>query len=84
MAWAGLLEARRVLLAAGLWIWLTGMSNPVRRVLQFSAMSDLFRIAGTTSEAIQYTRSAFAGQREPVGKHTMGKPVIASQVARAS
>ena len=80
----GLLEARRVLLAAGLWIWLTGMSNPVRRVLQFSAMSDLFRIAATSAEAIQYTRSAFAGNREGVGRHAMPAPVIASQVARAS
>ena len=30
----GLLEARRIMLAEGLWIWLAGMSNPVRRVLQ--------------------------------------------------
>ena len=80
----GLLEARRILLGAGLWIWLTGMSNPVRRVLQFSAMSDLFRIASTTAEAIQYTRSAFSSHREAVGMHSVGAPAVAAQVARAS
>ncbi len=80
----GLLEARRILLAAGLWIWLTGMSNPVRRVLQFSAMSDLFRIAPTTAEAIQYTRSTFAGHREAMPTHSPAKAVMAGQVARAS
>ena len=51
----GLLEARRILLAEGLWIWLAGMSNPVRRVLQFSAMADLFRIAATPAEAVHFT-----------------------------
>ncbi len=54
----GLLEARRILLAEGLWIWLAGMSNPVRRVLQFSAMSDLFRIAATPAEAVHFTIAA--------------------------
>lgn len=54
----GLLEARRILLSEGLWIWLAGMSNPVRRVLQFSAMSDLFRIAATPVEAIHFTVGA--------------------------
>lgn len=54
----GLLEARRILLSEGLWIWLAGMSNPVRRVLQFSAMSDLFRIAATPAEAVHFTVAA--------------------------
>ena len=54
----GLLEARRILLGGGLWIWLAGMSNPVRRVLQFSAMADLFRIAATPAEAIRFTSVA--------------------------
>jgi N-acetylglucosaminyldiphosphoundecaprenol N-acetyl-beta-D-mannosaminyltransferase len=54
----GLLEARRLLLEEGLWIWLTGMSNPVRRVLQFSGTSDLFRLATSTAAAIQATHSA--------------------------
>ncbi len=80
----GLLEARRILLGAGLWIWLTGMSNPVRRVLQFSAMSDLFRIAATSAEAIQYTRSAFSSHREAVNLHAMGPTAAPTQVARAS
>ncbi len=80
----GLLEARRILLAAGLWIWLAGMSNPVRRVLQFSAMSDLFRIAATTAEAIQYTRSAFASARESKSMHVIAGAVLADQIARAS
>ena len=59
----GLLEARRVMLDEGLWIWLTAMSNPVRRVLQFSAMADLFRIALTPAAAIQATRTAQSGLR---------------------
>lgn len=59
----GLLEARRLLLNEGQWIWLTGMSNPVRRVLQFAAVSDLFRIALTPSAAIQATHAAQAGLR---------------------
>ena len=80
----GLLEARRILLAANLWIWLTGMSNPVRRVLQFSAMSDLFRIAATSAEAIQYTRSAFSGPREPHAMPTIKVGVQSAQIARAS
>ena len=57
----GLLEARRLMLDEGLWIWLTAMSNPVRRVLQFSAVADLFRVALTPSAAIQATRSAQSG-----------------------
>jgi len=59
----GLLEARRLMLDEGLWIWLTAMSNPVRRVLQFSAVADLFRVAMTPSAAIQATRAAHAGLR---------------------
>ena len=51
----GLLEARRIVLAGGRYVWLAAMSNPVRRVLQFSAMADLFRIAATTAEAIRYS-----------------------------
>jgi N-acetylglucosaminyldiphosphoundecaprenol N-acetyl-beta-D-mannosaminyltransferase len=85
----GLLEARRIMLASGLWIWLTGMSNPVRRVLQFSAMSDLFRVATTSTEAIQYTRSANSlsprsadsnGAQIPPGKTN----VQSASIARAS
>ena len=41
------------MLAAGQKIWLAGMSNPVRRVLQFSAVADLFRIAPTPADAIR-------------------------------
>jgi N-acetylglucosaminyldiphosphoundecaprenol N-acetyl-beta-D-mannosaminyltransferase len=59
----GLLEARRILVDEGLWIWLTAMSNPVRRVLQFSALADLFRIAQTPAAAIQSTRAAQSGLR---------------------
>lgn len=62
----GLLEARRILVDEGLWIWLTSMSAPVRRVLQFSAVVDLFRIAPTTAAAIQSTRAA---QRGVLGTH---------------
>jgi N-acetylglucosaminyldiphosphoundecaprenol N-acetyl-beta-D-mannosaminyltransferase len=73
----GLLEARRILLNEGLWIWLAGMSNPVRRVLQFSAISDLFRIAATTAEAIRFTRVPHA----PVER---GMAVRGTSIARAS
>ena len=50
-----LLEARRILLGEGLWIWLAGMSNPVRRVLQFASLADLFRLAISAEEAMQFT-----------------------------
>ena len=59
----GLLEARRIMLDEELWIWLTAMSNPVRRVLQFSAAADLFRVALTPAAAMQATRHAQAGLR---------------------
>jgi N-acetylglucosaminyldiphosphoundecaprenol N-acetyl-beta-D-mannosaminyltransferase len=81
----GLLEARRLLLDEGLWIWLTAMSNPVRRVLQFSAVADLFRVAQTPAAAIQFTRSAQTGLRtaldqpiqRPKTAHAEAKPVAA-------
>ncbi len=82
----GLLEARRILLADGLWIWLAGMSNPVRRVLQFSAISDLFRIAATTAEAIHFTTAASspaARINEAIsGQRT--KAVVNASIAQAS
>ena len=84
----GLLEARRILLNEGLWIWLAGMSNPVRRVLQFSAMSDLFRIATTPAEAIRFTVAAQAAA--PHVKELMptmgvrGRSVVNSSIVRAS
>ena len=59
----GLLEARRLMLERGLWIWLAAMSNPVRRVLQFSSVTDLFRIAQAPEDAIRCSRAAFAGVR---------------------
>jgi N-acetylglucosaminyldiphosphoundecaprenol N-acetyl-beta-D-mannosaminyltransferase len=65
-----LLQARRVTLAAGGWIWLAGMSNPVRRVLQYSAMSDLFRLAMSTAEAIDFT----SGDSSEVGWSTRPMP----------
>jgi len=84
----GLLEARRILLAEGLWIWLAGMSNPVRRVLQFSAMSDLFRIAATAAEAMHFTSissAAVARAIDPVhAAARTGKQVQGTSIARAS
>jgi N-acetylglucosaminyldiphosphoundecaprenol N-acetyl-beta-D-mannosaminyltransferase len=76
----GLLEARRLLLAEGLWIWLAGMSNPVRRVLQFSAMADLFRIASTPAEAIHFTMASAS----PVTMRTKQAQSISRQAAVAS
>ena len=82
----GLLEARRILLAGGLWIWLAAMSNPVRRVLQFSAMSDLFRIAASASEAIHFTSAAGSPvvriNESMIASRT--KPAPNASVARAS
>ena len=49
-----LLEVRRVLLSAGLRIWLAGLSNPVRRVLQFTAVLDLFLLALNPADAIRF------------------------------
>lgn len=80
-----LLEARRTLLAANLWIWLTGMSNPVRRVLQFSAVSDLFRIAATPAEAVRFTLTQSAN---PIGRNVESGQVSATPqpaaIAKAS
>ena len=81
----GLLEARRILLNEGLWIWLAGMSNPVRRVLQFSAMSDLFRIATTPEEAIRFTVGAQPGGaqgKEP--RPVVGRSAGSAPIAKAS
>lgn len=84
----GLLEARRILLNGGLWIWLAGISNPVRRVLQFSAMSDLFRIAMTPAEAIRFTvaaQSAAPHLNESMpAMGVRGPSVSNSSIARAS
>ena len=84
----GLLEARRVLLAEGLWIWLAGMSNPVRRVLQFSAMADLFRIAATPAEAIHFTTaSASSISMRNATSHlpaVRAQSAVSQPVARAS
>jgi N-acetylglucosaminyldiphosphoundecaprenol N-acetyl-beta-D-mannosaminyltransferase len=82
----GLLEARRLLLGAGLWIWLAGMSNPVRRVLQFSAMADLFRIAATPAEAIHFTTASASPMPVRNKTHAISRQTaVATQpVARAS
>ena len=53
----GLLDARRVLLAAGLSTWLAGVSGSVGRVLQSSAVADLFGIAPTPMAAIDASKS---------------------------
>jgi N-acetylglucosaminyldiphosphoundecaprenol N-acetyl-beta-D-mannosaminyltransferase len=87
----GLLEARRLMLDEGLWIWLTAMSNPVRRVLQFSSVADLFRVALTPSAAIQATRSAQSGLRLAMtetagteGRSRMAKAETKPATAKAS
>jgi N-acetylglucosaminyldiphosphoundecaprenol N-acetyl-beta-D-mannosaminyltransferase len=59
----GLLEARRVMLDHDLSIWLSAMSSPVRRVLQFSAVADLFQVALMPSAAMQAARAAQSGMR---------------------
>ncbi len=81
-----LLHARRILLAEHLWIWLTGMSNPVRRVLQFSSLSTLFRMASTNSVAIEATNASHLGVQRVHAE--AGSPVSpaanAALIARAS
>ena len=84
----GLLEARRILLARGVWMWLSGMSNPVRRVLQFSAVSDLFRIANTPAEAVRYSAAALLSSRRPaeglVQTSMKHRAVNGTSIAKAS
>jgi N-acetylglucosaminyldiphosphoundecaprenol N-acetyl-beta-D-mannosaminyltransferase len=83
----GLLEARRILLSEGLWIWLAGMSNPVRRVLQFSAMSELFRIAASTAEAIHFTtvaRAPMTRVMDPQSGVGRVKHITSASIARVS
>ena len=87
-----LLEARRIMLAEDLWIWLAGMSNPVRRVLQFASLVDLFRLSITSAEAIRFsaiarphTTTLFPSSALQVGseaRHNSG--ITVSSVARAS
>ena len=48
-----MLEARRIMLGAGGAFWLSGVSLPVRRVLQSASLLDLLRVAATPAEAIQ-------------------------------
>ncbi len=85
----GLLEARRILLADDLWIWLAGMSNPIRRVLQFSAIAELFRIAATAEDAVRRTNASAPaiskreGGGEPSGGRRAGT-VPHHPIARAS
>ena len=79
-----LLEARRLLLAEGLSLWLSAVSVPVRRVLQFSAMADLFRIADTPADAVrssaeQVLNRVRLGELKPA-RHNPASP----QVAKAS
>ena len=86
-----LLEARRIMLAEDLWIWLAGMSNPVRRVLQFASLADLFRLSVTPAEAMRFTAvnrsvaptvSLSVPQVAPEARRTSG--ITVSSVARAS
>lgn len=58
----GLLDARRVVVDAGLSMWLSAISTPVVRVLQFSAVGDLFGIAPTTMAAIEASQSNRPGR----------------------
>ncbi len=47
-----LIEARRILMVAHQSVWLTGLSLPVRRVLEATNLFDLFRTALTPEHAI--------------------------------
>ena len=76
-----LLEARRLMLAEDLWIWLAGMSNPVRRVLQFASIADLFRLSTTAAEAMRFTAVA-RSQVAPIV--ALSVPQAASEARRNS
>lgn len=88
-----LLEARRLVQGAGQKIWLASMSNPVRRVLQFSAVADLFRMATTVADAIRFagnsgpdapsqsSRMVAAYAPTPINQHTGTSPVGAAKVS---
>jgi N-acetylglucosaminyldiphosphoundecaprenol N-acetyl-beta-D-mannosaminyltransferase len=81
-----LLEARRLLLDHDLWIWLCGMSNPVRRFLQFSSTADLFRIATTPSDAVRYSLAMMSGDHkaEPHLVRPAASQATQSRIAKAS
>ena len=68
----GLLDARRVMNDAGLSMWLSAISTPVIRVLQFSAVGDLFGIAPTPMAAIESSQSDRPGRIE-------SRPGVASE-----
>ena len=87
-----LLEARRIVHAGGQKIWLASMSNPVRRVLQFSAVADLFRMATTVEDAIRFastggdvpssnSRMMTAYAPVPMAQHTGTSTVGAAKVS---
>ena len=74
----GLLDARRVMLEAGLPTWLSGVSRPVRRVLQFSAVADLFGIAQTPMAAIEASKSDRLLHLEPQSPADLTDPARAA------
>ncbi len=59
-----MLEARRILLGAGGVFWISGVSQPVRRVLQSASLLDLLRVAATPAEAIRLTGLSLPESRE--------------------
>jgi N-acetylglucosaminyldiphosphoundecaprenol N-acetyl-beta-D-mannosaminyltransferase len=69
----GLLDARRVMVDAGLSMWLAAISTPVVRVLQFSAVGELFGIAVTPMAAIEASQSdrpsRFEGRQAGASEH---------------
>jgi N-acetylglucosaminyldiphosphoundecaprenol N-acetyl-beta-D-mannosaminyltransferase len=47
-----MIEARRIMMVEQLPVWLTGVSQPVRRVLEASGLYDMFRTALTPADAV--------------------------------
>ncbi len=78
----GLLDARRLMLDKGLSIWLSSMSISVRRVLQFSAVADLFHVAPTVIAALQASQAAQLAA-EPVAPLVPAELLVAPAAVKA-
>lgn len=59
-----MLEARRIMLGAGQAFWLSGVSQPVRRVLHSASLLDLLRLAATPAEAVRLAAYTYPETRE--------------------
>ena len=61
-----LLEARRMMASSRLPSWTTGVSDPVRRVLEAAGLTDLVRVAATVPEAVHLSSRPRGERRQKV------------------